>query len=89
MLMFCLWNAVVCGVAGVYRVGGLITWGPAQQITGDTDVSTTGTFDRAYHFDKNTNNSMAVNGVTFSPFQQQTGDTFSAGGYSGAGSPPI
>ena len=56
----------------------VITWGTAQNITGDSDVSTLGTFNRAYSFDVS---SATVNGVTFSPFSAQANDTqlFSTG----------
>ena len=53
----------------------LITWGTAQNITGDSDVATNGTFNRAYVFG---NVSWTVNGVTFDSFTgNASGDTMS------------
>ncbi len=73
-----------------------ITWGSAQTISGDTDVSTTGTLVRAYNFGFNPITSPTVNGVFFQglgPFAS-TPDTSVAlvgtgafrGGFSGFGS---
>ena len=53
----------------------VITWGTAQNITGDSDVLNNGTFDRAYIFG---NIPWTVNGVTFGSFTgNASGDTMS------------
>jgi hypothetical protein len=46
-----------------------ITWGSAQNITGDSDVSTLGTLLYAYNIRGPGGDSHTVNGVSFSPFQ--------------------
>ena len=52
-----------------------IVWGPATTISGDTDVSTLGTLDRAFRFGASGLSSVTVNGVTFSPFVVPTNPT--------------
>lgn len=47
---------------------GLITWGPATTISGDTDVVTTGTLLYAYNMGDLTVAATTVNGVAFAPF---------------------
>lgn len=52
-----------------------VIWDAAQNISGDSDVATNGTFNRAYIFG---NISWTVNGVTFDPFAGNvSGDTMS------------
>ena len=52
-----------------------VVWGAAQNISGDTDVSTNGTFNRAYIFG---NVPWTVNGVAFTAFTGNvSGDTMS------------
>jgi hypothetical protein len=45
-----------------------ITWGSAQNITGDSDVSTLGSLLYAYNAGANGVTATTVNGVTFSPY---------------------
>jgi hypothetical protein len=45
-----------------------VTWGSAQNITGDSDVSTLGTLLYAYNAGDSGVTATTVNGVTFSPF---------------------
>jgi len=45
-----------------------ITWGTAQNISGNSDVVTTGTLVYAYNFGAASVSSTTVNGVTFAPF---------------------
>ena len=63
-----------------------ILWNAPQVVSGDSDVSLTGSFDRAHLFG---GASAVVNGVTFSPFG--AGDTASIsaqfGGFGGGGAP--
>lgn len=77
--------------AGDARAG-LITWGTAQQITGDADVSTNGVSDRAYLFAGASGPTATINGVTFSEFSDQATDTTtftgSANGAFGSSNPP-
>lgn len=47
---------------------GLITWGSATTISGDTDVVTTGTLLYAYNMGPSGVAATTVNGVTFAPF---------------------
>lgn len=69
-----------------------IAWGPPQQITGDADVSTNGTLDRAYLFAGAPGPPATVNGVTFHEFVQQNTDTStfqtSVNGALGSANPP-
>ncbi len=59
-----------------------VIWGAAQGITGDSDVATNGTFDRAYIFG---DISWTVNGVPFDPFTGNVaGDTMSFPNQDGA-----
>jgi hypothetical protein len=53
---------------GTTASAGPITWGSAQNISGDTDVSTNGTLLYAYNFGRASVASTTVNGVTFAPF---------------------
>ena len=48
--------------------GASITWGAAQNISGDTDVSTTGTLVGAFHVGGQGVATTTVNGVTFQAF---------------------
>ena len=61
-----------------------VLWDAPQVVSGDSDVSLTGSFDRAHLFGGAT---AVVNGVTFSPFG--SGDTASIssqfGGFGGGG----
>jgi hypothetical protein len=50
-----------------YAQGATINFGPAQQISGDSDVQDNGTIVRAYTF--GSGNTTTVNGVTFSPIE--------------------
>ena len=63
-----------------------VLWDAPQVVSGDSDVSLTGSFDRAHLFGGAT---AVVNGVTFSPFG--SGDTASIssqfGGFGGGGAP--
>ena len=60
----------------------VITWGTAQNISGDSDVATNGTFNRAYIFG---NIPWTVNGVTFGSFTGNvSGDTMSFPNQDGA-----
>ena len=78
MSLFRVWmhyaTAAVMGVAvvtagdGTIASAGPISWGPAQNITGDSDVSTVGTLLCAYNFGTASVASTTVNGVTFAPF---------------------
>lgn len=45
-----------------------ITWGPATNVSGDSDVRTDGTLVRAFNIGSDTVTATVVNGVTFSPF---------------------
>ena len=47
---------------------GLVTWGPATTIVGNTDVSTSGTLVVAHNLGGTGNPPTTVNGVTFTPF---------------------
>ncbi len=64
-----------------------VLWNAPQVVSGDSDVSLTGSFDRAHLFG---GTSAAVNGVTFSPFAS-SGDSASIsdqfGGFGGGGAP--
>jgi hypothetical protein len=46
----------------------LISWGAAQTISGDSDVSTTGSLVYAYNIGNSAVQATTVNGVTFAPF---------------------
>ncbi len=63
-----------------------VLWNAPQVVSGDSDVSLSGSFDRAHLFGGST---AVVNGVTFSPFG--SGDTASIssqfGGFGGGGAP--
>jgi hypothetical protein len=75
-------KSLFLSVLAVISLGGLasshaaiITWGSAQNITGDSDVLTTGTFDRAYSFQvsqTNGDSDLLVNGVTFTSISTPT-----------------
>lgn len=54
-----------------------ITWGTPQQITNNTDVSTTGTLFQAANFN---GSNVTVNGVTFSGFAVTAGGTSATSG---------
>jgi hypothetical protein len=61
-------------VAALPSHGATIIWDTATTISGDSDVSTTGTLERAYNFDRPADNlSPVVNGVTFSAFNVANG----------------
>jgi hypothetical protein len=53
---------------GAVASAAVIAWGSAQNISGDSDVSTTGTLLYAYNFGSSSVASTTVNGVTFAPF---------------------
>ena len=55
-------------VTGASVSAGPIAWGSAQNISGDSDVSTNGTLLYAYNFGTASVASTTVNGVTFGPF---------------------
>ncbi|MFZ2656695.1 MAG: hypothetical protein WAX69_17305 [Victivallales bacterium] len=69
MVALCVYGLVSVASAGT------ITWNTPQNITGDSDVSTNGVFNRAYIFDGMAGKTTTVNGVTFSQFRDQTTDT--------------
>jgi hypothetical protein len=82
---------------GAGRAGAaVITFGAAQQITGDSDILTNGTTDRAYLFAANSGPPDTINGVTFTEFDSNGGNpngdtsTFTNGltGVFGSGNPP-
>lgn len=60
-----------------------ITWGTAQQISGDTDVVTTGSLVAAYNLGDTGVTSTTVNGVTFAPyvFPQYPAQSVTLGNY--------
>jgi hypothetical protein len=62
--------------AGAVQAQSVITWGPAQTISGDADISAAYPVDRAYSF--GSSDPLTVNGVTFMSFFAQSSDTFSA-----------
>ena len=72
--MVCL--AIVAGGAGCWFMPSAhavpladITWGAATNISGDSDVDTTGTLVYAYNFGSSSSaTAQTVNGVTFQPF---------------------
>jgi len=82
-----------------------ITWGAAQNITGDTDVSTTGTLVDAFNIGPTATPATVVNGVNFASFAYPTASltTYTQGNYKvevsaallgsastfGSGSPPF
>jgi hypothetical protein len=51
----------------------VITWGSETDISADTDVSTTGTLIRAFHFGTSTATNATVNGVLFEAFNVSVG----------------
>jgi hypothetical protein len=55
-------------VMGSSASAGPIAWGAAQNVSGDSDVSTNGTLLYAYNFGTASVASTTVNGVTFAPF---------------------
>lgn len=59
---------VALGMAAASSHAAVITWQAPTTITGVTDVSTTGTLDRAYNMTNQTGNSVTVNGVNFAAF---------------------
>lgn len=61
-------SLAAAAVSGTVASAGPITWGSAQNISGDGDVSTNGTLLYAYNFGTASVASTTVNGVTFAPF---------------------
>jgi hypothetical protein len=57
----------------------MITWETPATISADTDVRTDGTLNRAYDFGLEVDTT--VNGVTFTPFENQSTDTLSSADY--------
>jgi len=64
--------SIATAAAGMSATAATITWGAAQNISGDSDVSTTGTLLYAYNFGPTTVASTTINGVTFAPFALPT-----------------
>ena len=62
--------AIATGLAtSITAHAAVITWGAAQNITGDSDVSLADSLVRAFNLDgSGTVASTTVNGVTFEPF---------------------
>lgn len=61
--------AVALLVTGSFSEAAVVTWQPAATITGNADISTTGTLDRAYNLtDPSYRSDVSVNGVVFQPF---------------------
>ena len=76
-----LHHAGLCGLFAAIAVSAqaaTIVWSPGTIISGDSNVSTTGTFNRAYTF--GSNSTTTVNGVTFTPFAN-AGDSSTFGGF--------
>ena len=72
---------LIGGLTASNALAGLITWGtPQDMTTSDTDVSTNGVLDRAYHTNTGAG-STTVNGVEFTSFLDQTVDTDTFSGH--------
>jgi hypothetical protein len=64
----CLAPVATCSLPTPAYAEPVIAWGSAQNISGDSDVSTNGTLLYAYNFGTASVASTTVNGVTFAPF---------------------
>lgn len=67
--------AVVAASAGSIALAAPVAWGSAQNITGDSDVTTNGTLLYAYQFGNSRTGTTTVNGVSFEPFNVATEST--------------
>ena len=73
---------LIGGLTASNALAGLITWGtPQDMTTSDTDVSTNGVLDRAYHTNTTDGGTTTVNGVEFTSFLDQTVDTDTFSGH--------
>lgn len=60
--------SIATAAAGMPATASTITWGTAQNISSDGDVTTTGTLLYAYQFGNSLTGTTTVNGVAFQPF---------------------
>jgi hypothetical protein len=74
----CLGLVVACLVSNPVHAASVIAWGSAQNVSGASDVDTTGTLLYAYQFSTSLTGTTTVNGVQFQPFNvplESTGGT--------------